>query len=137
MVDFDLEKFPDMALLRAHIHRLIHRKGMGQRQIQNQGGGASDQTSDGPGAGRFGAVCANGKTAYRLRIWTGLQYYDTFATVLRNGSYPMEQIMALPPADRGRLTKILTAEIDGYPGGPIFPVTSCFGGMAVSPPPPP
>ena len=80
----------------------------------------------------FGAVCANGKTAFRLRIWKGLQYYDTFATVLSNGSYPMAQIMSLPPSDRAAITKVLTQEIDDYSKGPVFPVTSCFGGMAVS-----
>jgi len=107
LVDFDLEKFPDIVLLRAHIWRVAHSKS------------------------QFQAICANGKTAYRLRIWKGLKYYDVFATVLQNGSYPFQVITnpKTPATERDQLVKTLTREIDEA-ASLIYPVQSCFGGMA-------
>eukprot|EP00040_Diaphanoeca_grandis_P027876 m.159668 g.159668 ORF g.159668 m.159668 type:complete len:298 (-) comp31146_c0_seq1:196-1089(-) len=108
LVDFDLEKFPDIVLLRAHIWRLAHPQAP------------------------FDAVCANGKTAYRLRIWKGLKYYDVFATLLLNGSYPMKTITdpATKPATKEDITARLTQEIDNT-AGLMYPVQSCFGGMTI------
>lgn len=107
MIDFDLEKFPDMNMFRAHLHRLVQGK----------------STSG------YNVICTNGQTAYRLRTWLGLTYYDTYATVLANGSYPYERIVAPKSPDK-TLGKVLTNEINEYTE-PIYPVNSCFGGIAM------
>jgi hypothetical protein len=78
-----------------------------------------------------GLQCANGQQGHKHRA----TYYDLFATVLADGTMPMQRIVHpnTSRSDGDKMKVELTKTIKDTVVGQLFPVQSCFGGLAVYP----
>lgn len=109
LIDLDLQKLP----VAAEVLRAI-RRGVAA-------GGA------GGGGGGWELQCANGHMGH-----FGREYYDLFATVLENGTMPMQT--ALAPglsADARKAIKQQLWEHVEHNDQAVVPMRSCFGGVGI------
>lgn len=84
--------------------------------------------------GTWDLLCSNGQMGHAHTA----SYYDTFATVLKDGSYPFKQLYmdvstnGRNPKREAALKHTLFADLDiGFKTQQIIPAQSCFGGLAV------
>jgi len=120
LVDYELEKLPDARSLERAVRTVLPSDHPAVLH------GASQRRP----LGQYDALCAFGLTAYKLRMWKPVVYYDTFATVLENGSFARAR-NAASVAENGARATALTVAIKDNPTGDLYPVRSCFGGLAV------
>eukprot|EP00035_Acanthoeca_spectabilis_P027843 m.468066 g.468066 ORF g.468066 m.468066 type:complete len:417 (+) comp27153_c0_seq1:224-1474(+) len=75
--------------------------------------------------------CANGQQGHKHRS----TYYDLFATVLDDGTMPMQHIVHpnVTKSAGDKLKAELTRNITSVGKGALFEVKSCFGGFAIYP----
>jgi hypothetical protein len=156
VADYEMEKYPGADGLERAIRTVLP-------------GLTVDAGNDTAVAEDYHAVCAYGVTAYKLRMWKPILYYDTyvppspsphltvecsgipcagvcassyqptsatrgfrhvrFATVLENGTFARARNVS-SVSDNGARATALTAAVVSNPSR-LYPVQSCFGGMAV------